>query len=161
MKSLERLGCIRSLIFFQNKRLKTFAISNRNSMRSLLTDFMFMQKREKKNDDDNVDDCVNYITRYTSRPPMAENHIIKYEDDKKIIKWWYNRHEDEEYVEVYEKVEDFINNLILHCPDENFKMVRYYRFYSDKNKPLLEKVYELYGIKKKKHIKNLKERKKT
>lgn len=63
-----------------------------------------MQKREKKNDDDNVDDCVNYITRYTSRPPMAENHIIKYEDDKKIIKWWYNRHEDEEYVEVYEKL---------------------------------------------------------
>lgn len=161
MKSLERLGCIRSLIFFQNQRLKTFAISNRNSMRSLLTDFMFMQKREKKNDDDNVDDCVNYITRYTSRPPMAENHIIKYEDDKKIIKWWYNRHEDEEYVEVYEKVEDFINNLILHCPDENFKMVRYYGFYSNKNKPLLEKVYELYGIKKKKHIKNLKERKKT
>ena len=97
-------------------------------MRSLLTDFMFMQKREKKNDDDNVDDCVNYITRYTSRPPMAENHIIKYEDDKKIIKWWYNRHEDEEYVEVYEKVEDFINNLILHCPDENFKMVRYYDY---------------------------------
>ena len=129
-------------------------------MRSLLTDFMFMQKREKKNDDDNVDDCVNYITRYTSRPPMAENHIIKYEDDKKIIKWWYNRHEDEEYVEVYEKVEDFINNLILHCPDENFKMVRYYRFYSDKNKPLLEKVYELYGIKKKKHINQKSQRKK-
>lgn len=120
-----------------------------------------MQNREKKNDDNNVDDCVNYITRYTSRPPMAENHIIKYEDDKKIIKWWYNRHEDEEYVEVYEKVEDFINNLILHCPDENFKMIRYYGFYSNKNKPLLEKVYELYGIKKKKHIKNLKERKKT
>lgn len=48
MKSLERLGCIRSLIFFQNKRLKTFAISNRNSMRSLLTDFMFMQKKRKE-----------------------------------------------------------------------------------------------------------------
>ena len=48
MKSLERLGCIRSLIFFQNKRLKTFAISNRNSMRSLLTDFMFMKKKRKE-----------------------------------------------------------------------------------------------------------------
>ena len=48
MKSLERLGCIRSLIFFQNKRLKTFAISNRNSMRSLLTNFMFMQKKRKE-----------------------------------------------------------------------------------------------------------------
>lgn len=39
-------------------------------------------------------------------------------------------------------------------------MVRYYGFYPNKNKPLLEKVYALYGIKKKKHIKNIKERKK-
>lgn len=78
---------------------------------------------------------------------MAENRIIKYEDDKKMIRWWYNRHEDEKYIEVYESV-------------ENFYMVRYYGFYSNRNKKLLEKVYELYGIKKKKHIRNLKERKK-
>ncbi|MBS7124481.1 MAG: hypothetical protein KH086_08885 [Coprobacillus sp.] len=26
------------------------------------------------------------MTRYTSRPPMAENRIIKYEDDKKMIR---------------------------------------------------------------------------
>ena len=39
-------------------------------------------------------------------------------------------------------------------------MVRYYGFYSNRNKKLLEKVYELYGIKKKRRIKNLKERKK-
>lgn len=161
MKSLERLGCIRVLDFLSKQKIKNFRYLKQKLYEELVNGFYVYAKREKKNDDDNVDDCVNYITRYTSRPPMAENHIIKYEDDKKIIKWWYNRHEDEEYVEVYEKVEDFINNLILHCPDENFKMVRYYGFYSNKNKPLLEKVYELYGIKKKKHIKNLKERKKT
>lgn len=40
-------------------------------------------------------------------------------------------------------------------------MVRYYGFYSNRNKKLLEKVYELYGIKKKKRIRNLKERKKN
>ncbi|MBS7124482.1 MAG: transposase [Coprobacillus sp.] len=48
-------------------------------------------------------------------------------------------------MEVYESAENFINNLILHCPDENFKMVRYYGFYSNRNK---------------KYIRNLKERKK-
>ena len=107
---------------------------------------MSTPKKEKDNDDNSVNDCVNYITRYTSRPPMAENRIIKYEDDKKMIRWWYNRHEDEKYIEVYENAENFINNLILHCPDENFKK-------------LLEKVYELYEIKKKKRIRNLKEKK--
>ena len=66
--------------------------------------------------------------------PMAENRIIKYEDDKKMIRWWYNRHEDEKYIEVYENAENFINNLILHCPGENFKMVRYYGFYLNRNK---------------------------
>lgn len=79
-----------------------------------------------------------------------------------MIRWWYNRHEDDEYVEVYEDVHQFLNNLILHCPEENFKMVRYYGFYSNKNRNLLEKVYELYGrkMKHKKHIRNMEERKK-
>ncbi len=38
-------------------------------------------------------------------------------------------------------------------------MVRYYGFYSNRNKKLLEKIYELYDIKKKKRIRNLKEKK--
>ena len=61
--------------------------------------YVYAKKKEKDNDDNNVDDCVNYITRYTSRPPMAEN-CIKYEDDKKMIRWWYNHHEDEKYMKV-------------------------------------------------------------
>ncbi len=48
---------------------------------------------------------------------------------------------DEKYIEVYKSAKNFINNLILHCPDENFKMIRYYGFYSNSNKKLLEKVY--------------------
>ncbi len=39
-------------------------------------------------------------------------------------------------------------------------MIRYYGFYSNKIGNLLEKVYELYGRKLKKHIKNISERKK-
>ena len=74
-----------------------------------------------------------------------DRFVTAMRSDKKMIRWWYNRHEDEKYIEVYESAENFINNLILHCPDENFKMVRYYGFYSNRNK---------------KYIRNLKERKK-
>ena len=149
------------LDLLSKQKLKHFRYLKQRFYDELVNGFyVYAKKKEKDNDDNNVDDCVNYITRYTSRPPMAENRIIKYEDDKKMIRWWYNRHEDEKYIEVYENAENFINNLILHCLDENFKMIRYYGFYSNRNKKLLEKVYELYEIKNKKHIRNLKERKK-
>ena len=133
------------LDLLSKQKLKHFRYLKQRFYDELVNGFyVYAKKKEKDNDDNNVDDCVNYITRYTSRPPMAEN-CIKYEDDKKMIRWWYNRHEGEKYIEVYESAENFINNLILHCPDENFKMVRYYGFYSNRNK---------------KYIRNLKERKK-
>lgn len=38
-------------------------------------------------------------------------------------------------------------------------MTRYYGYYSNKYKSMLDNIYELYGIKKKRHIRTLKERK--
>ncbi|OUQ23956.1 transposase, partial [Massilimicrobiota sp. An134] len=38
----------------------------------------------------------------------------------------YNRHEDDKRIDVTERVERFIQKVIRHCPDENFKMTRYY-----------------------------------
>lgn len=160
-EKLRKTWMYQALDLLSKQKLKHFHYLKQRFYDELVNGFyVYAKKKEKDNDDNNVDDCVNYITRYTSRPPMAENRIIKYEDDKKMIRWWYNRHEDEKYIEVYKSAKNFINNLILHCPDENFKMIRYYGFYSNSNKKLLEKVYELYGIKKKKRIRNLKERKK-
>ena len=145
-EKLRKTWMYQVLDLLSKQKLKHFRYLKQRFYDELVNGFyVYAKKKEKDNDDNNVDDCVNYITRYTSRPPMAENRIIKYEDDKKMIRWWYNRHEDEKYIEVYESAENFINNLILHCPDENFKMVRYYGFYSNRNK---------------KYIRNLKERKK-
>ena len=159
-KKLRKTWMYQVLDFLSKQELENFNYLKQRFYKELVNVFyVYAKKKEKDNDDNNVDDCVNYITRYTSRPPMAENRIIKYEDDKKMIRWWYNRHEDEKYIEVYKSAKNFINNLILHCPDENFKMIKYYGFYSNRNKKLLEKVYELYGIKKKKCIRNLKEKK--
>ncbi len=44
--------------------------------------YVYARKKENQNDD-NVEECVNYITHYTSRPTMAESRIIKYENGKK------------------------------------------------------------------------------
>lgn len=120
--------------------------------------YVYAKKRENQNDDD-VEECVRYITRYTSRPPMAESRIVEYNPDTKIIHWYYQRHEDDERVDVKEHVYSFIKKVIRHCPNDNFKMTRYYGYYSNKYKSMLDNIYELYGIKKKKHIKTLKERK--
>ena len=126
-EKLRKTWMYQVLDLLSKQKLKHFRYLKQRFYDELVNGFyVYAKKKEKDNDDNNVDDCVNYITRYTSRPPIAEN---------------------------------FINNLILHCPDENFKMVRYYGFYSNRNKKLLEKIYELYGIKKKKRIRNLKEKK--
>ena len=87
------------LDLLSKQELESFNYLKQRFYKELVNGFyVYAKKKEKDNDDNNVDDCVNYITRYTSRPPMAEN-CIKYEDDKKMIRWWYNRHEGEKYIE--------------------------------------------------------------
>ena len=120
--------------------------------------YVYAKKRENQDDHD-VEECVKYITRYTSRPAMAESRIVHYDPKTKQIHWFYHRHEDNQRVDVHEHVYDFIKKVIIHCPNENFKMTRYYGFYSNKFKPTLDKIYELYGRKVKRKIKTVKQRK--
>ena len=49
--------------------------------------------------------------------------------------------------------------MIIHIPDENFRMVRYYGFYNQKKQDTLYKIHELLGNPKKLH-EDKKERKK-
>lgn len=124
-------------------------------------DGFYVWAKPNEHEDDDIEKCVQYITRYTSRPPMAESRIVSYDPSSKQIHWFYNRHKNDKRVDVHEHVYDFLNRLILHCPEKNFKMTRYYGFYSNKCKPLLEKIYELYSKKvKKRKIKTSQERKK-
>lgn len=111
-------------------------------------------------DSDDIDSLVAYMTRYTSRPAISESRIVDYNPNTKQIHWYYHRHNDEQRIDVKEHVHNFLNNLLIHCPEKNFKMVRYYGFYSNKGKATLDKIYELLEIKKKKKQKRWKERKK-
>lgn len=90
---------------------------------------------------------------------MAESRIVEYNPQTKKIHWFYNRHEDDERVDVHEHVHCFIERVIRHCPNENFKMTGYYGFYSNRYNPMLDNIYELYGKKIKRKTRTLEQRK--
>lgn len=74
---------------------------------------------------------------------MAESRIVNYDDDKKMILWFYHRHEDNKRVDATESVYSFLNKVLIHCPEKNFKMVRYFGFYSNKSIKIYNRMAEL------------------
>ena len=92
--------------------------------------------------------AMNYVGRYTGRPAMAESRIISYDGEK--VTYYYERHEDGERIEETVDAIEFIKKLIIHIPEEQFKMIRYYGIYAQntKERPQLikmvnEKVQEI------------------
>lgn len=73
-------------------------------------------------------EVMKYVTRYTGRPVMANSLIINY--DGHTVTYFYERHEDGKRVIVSLSAFDFIKKLIIHIPDRQFKMVRYYGIYA-------------------------------
>ena len=91
--------------------------------------FYVYAKKEKQSI---VKDSIDYIVRYTGKPPMAQSRILNY--DGHFVTFYYERHEDGKRVVEKLSAIDFIKRLILHIPDEQFKMVRYYGIYAKKHK---------------------------
>lgn len=88
--------------------------------------------RAKPNKSRNIKAGIKYVVRYTGRPVMAQSRIINY--DGKNVTFYYQRHEDNQRVEETISALDFIKRLIIHIPDTEFKMIRYYGIYSKKHK---------------------------
>lgn len=120
--------------------------------------YVHAPKNNKDTEEEDVDACISYMTRYTSRPAMAESRIQQYHPESHEIQWFYDDHKTEERIEVKESVHDFLNKLFIHCPKENFKMIRYYGFYSNAGRAKLDRMYELLGQKKKKEHRTWKQR---
>ena len=86
----------------------------------------------KPNDISSIKLAVEYVVRYTGRPAMAQSRILHY--DGKYVTFYYERHEDNKRVEETISVFDFIKKLIIHIPNEHFKVIRYYGIYSKRHK---------------------------
>ena len=59
---------------------------------------------------------------------IATSRIDKY--DGEMVTFHYNRHEDEQYVEETIPAMEFIQRLIRHIPEKNYKMIRYGGLYA-------------------------------
>ena len=89
---------------------------------------------------------VKYIGRYLGRPVIATSRIDKY--DGEMVTFHYNRHEDEQYIEVTIPAMEFIQRLIRHIPEKHFKMIRYGGIYA-RHREIDSKLYR--AISKSKH----------
>lgn len=89
---------------------------------------------------------VKYIGRYLGRPVIATSRIDKY--DGEMVTFHYNRHEDEQYVEETIPAMEFIQRLIRHIPEKNYKMIRYGGLYA-RHREIDSKLY--HAISKSKH----------
>ena len=97
--------------------------------------------RAKKNEFSNSKQSIEYVLRYCGRPCFASYRIIDIKDN--YILFWYQRHGDEKIVVEKIHIFEFIGRLIKHIPEKQFKMIRYYGFYSSKSHPLYEMAKKL------------------
>jgi len=70
-----------------------------------------------------------YIVRYVRHPAIANTRICGY--DKKTVTFWYKDNGGVKNI-VSMEIFEFIEALIQHIPDRQFKMIRYYGAYARK-----------------------------
>ena len=78
------------------------------------------------------DITIKYISRYLGRPVIATSRIDRYDGD--TVSFHYTRHEDNKTISERIPVLDFMKRLIVHIPENHFKMLRYYGLYAKHHK---------------------------
>lgn len=71
---------------------------------------------------------ARYIGKYVKHPPITESRIIAY-DEKQVIFWYKDTKTKTKITVTMDKFE-FIQILLSHIPEKNFKIVRYFGIYS-------------------------------
>lgn len=84
-----------------------------------------------------IEELIRYVTRYCSRPVIAESRILKYDGEN--VTWFYSDHKHKQYHEVTESAFSFITKILRHVLPSNFKSIRYFGFYN-KSKSLCDKL---------------------
>ncbi len=79
-----------------------------------------------------IEDLIRYLTRYCSRPAMAETRIINYDGEN--VTFFYKDHKEEKYHEVTVSAFEFITKLLCRLLPTGFKSIRSYGFYNKSNK---------------------------
>ena len=75
-----------------------------------------------------IEELLRYVTRYCSRPVIAESRILDY--NGKDVTWFYIDHKEEKRHEITEPVFSFIAKLLKHLLPTHFISIRSYGFYN-------------------------------
>jgi len=90
----------------------------------------------------NFKQIVRYLGNYFKRPPIAGSKLRHFDGIEVIFK--YLDHVTNTYHSLVLSAEQFIARFVQHIPDENFRMLRYYGFLSNRTRgTLLPIVYKL------------------
>ena len=84
-----------------------------------------------------VERLVIYLVKYVSSPPISIRRIENY--DGRTVTFRYEEHRKGETTESL-PVFEFIERMIQHLPEKNFRMVRYYGIYA---RPVRRKCHDL------------------
>ena len=87
-----------------------------------------------------IEDLIRYVTRYCSRPVIAESRILNYDGEN--VTWFYSDHTHEQYHEITESADSFITKILRHLLPSNFKSIRYFGFYNKSNS-LCDKIIKI------------------
>ncbi|MBQ4263529.1 MAG: transposase [Bacilli bacterium] len=96
----------------------------------------------KKNEFPDSKKAISYVLRYCGRPCFAQYRIIDI-DGNNFISFWYQRHENDNFVVEKIHIFEFIARLIRHIPKPQFKTIRYYGFYASKKHKLYDSCKKL------------------
>lgn len=91
----------------------------------------------------NVKEQLKYIGRYIRRPAISLGRIEEY--DGQFVTFKYIDKTDVKEKRETISVEEFIDRLIRHIPDENFKTIRYYGVYSRRTKKKAKNSYQSFN----------------
>ena len=89
--------------------------------------YVYAEKKKFKN----LKSGIEYVTRYCGRVPISENRIINYDGEN--VTFSYNDHKDDSYHEITLSAKEFILTLLRHLLPKQYKIIRYYGFYSKKH----------------------------
>ncbi len=80
----------------------------------------------------NMKTISKYLGRYVRHPSIANSRIVRYENGQ--VTFYYRISPDHDEVKFVSKpVDDFIESILQHIPEPQFKMIRYYGAYSRNN----------------------------
>ena len=87
---------------------------------------------------------VNYLGRYIKRPPIAQSRLKHYDGNTVVFN--FLNHRNKLHQNYHCTAYEFIDRLIQHIPDKNFRLIRYYGFLANRCKAkMLPIVYKLIG----------------